>query len=202
MGPKKSSIVWMMTLQPMAILLLVASLFAFAADKPEPGSSQRIAEITTDPRYLSPWVSYVPDSKTVPSPTKFLGRIVGEPGELSRLAQIHGYFRELARTSSRVHVEVIGKTEEGREILLAAIADEPGIRDLPLLKKATAALADPRRTTPEQAEKIVVSARPIYYINAALHADEDGSPEMCMELAYRLAVAFRIHNSALFCFLA
>jgi Zinc carboxypeptidase len=167
----------------------VASPIFPAADTPEPGSGKRIAEVTTDPRYLSPWVSYVPDSKTVPSPTKFLGRIVGEPGELSRLSQIHGYFRELARTSSRVHVEVIGKTEEGRDILLAAIADEPGIRNLSLLKKATAALADPRRTSPAEAERIIAGARPIYYINAALHADEDGSPEMCMELAYRLAVS-------------
>jgi hypothetical protein len=170
-------------------LLGAASPILPAADRPEPGSGKRISEVTTDPRYLSPWVSYVPDSKTVPSPTKFLGRIVGEPGELSRLSQIYGYFRALARTSSRVHVEVIGKTEEGRDILLAAIADEPGIRNMPLLKKATAALADPRRTSPAEAERIIAGARPIYYINAALHADEDGSPEMCMELAYRLAVS-------------
>jgi hypothetical protein len=125
----------------------------------------------------------------VPSPKKFLGRIVGEAGELSRLSQIYGYFRELARTSGRVQVEVIGRTEEGRDIILAAIADETGIRNLRLLKEATAALADPRRTSPEAAEKIIALARPIYYFNAGLHADETGSPEMSMELAYRLAVS-------------
>jgi len=189
MGPKKWVIEHLKLFPLAALFLLAASPDRFAPDTPEPGSIQRIADLTTDPRYLSPWVSYVPDSTTVPSPTKFLGRIVGETGELSRLAQVHGYFRELARTSPRVHVEVIGKTEEGREILLAAIADEPGIRDLPLLKKATAALADPRRTGPDEAEKIIAGARPIYYFNAGLHADETGSPEMSLELAYRLAVS-------------
>jgi hypothetical protein len=88
-----------------------------------------------------------------------------------------------------VKVAVIGKTEEGREILLAAIADEEGIRDLDRLKAATAALADPRTTSPEQAEKIISTARPIYYFNAGLHSTETGSPEMVMELAYRLAVS-------------
>jgi hypothetical protein len=160
-----------------------------APDAPEPGSSRRIAELTSDSRYLSPWVSYVPDSMTVPSPKKFLGRIIGEPGELSRLSQIYGYFRELARASERVQVEVIGKTEEGREILLVAITDETGIRNLRSLKEATAALADPRRTNPDAAEKIIAGARPIYYLNAGLHADETGSPEMVMELAFRLAVS-------------
>lgn len=189
MGPKKSVIEHLRLFPLAALFLLAASPNSFAPDTPEPGSSRRIAELTTDPRYLSPWVSYIPDSKTVPSPQKFLGRIVGEPGELTRLSLIYGYFRELAKASSRVHVEVIGKTEEGREIILVAIADEPGIRDLPLLKKATAALADPRRTNPDAAEIIIAGARPIYYLNAGLHADETGSPEMCMELAYRLAVS-------------
>lgn len=189
MGPAKNSIDRMVLFSLLVIFSPAVSPYDFAPDTPEPGSIERIADLTTDPRYLSPWVSYVPDSTTVPSPTKFLGRIVGEAGELSRLARIHGYFRELARTSPRVHVEVIGKTEEGRDILLAAIADEPGIRNLSFLKRATAALADPRRTSPAEAERIIAGARPIYYFNAGLHADETGSPEMSMELAYRLAVS-------------
>ena len=173
----------------LSVFLLAPSFSGPARDRPEPGSSERIAELTSDPKYLSPWVSYVPDSSTVPSPKKFLGRVVGEQGELSRLSQIYGYYRELAKTSSRIHVEVIGKTEEGREILLVAVADEAGIKNLASLKKATAALADPRRTTPDAAEKIIAGARPIYYLNAGLHADETGSKEMCLELAYRLAVS-------------
>ena len=125
----------------------------------------------------------------MPSPTKFLGHIAGAAGELSRTTQIYGYFRALAAATPRVTVEVIGKSEEGREILLVAVADEEGIRDLDRLKAATAALADPRTTTPEQAEKIIATARPIYYFNGGLHSTETGSPEMLMELAYRLAVS-------------
>jgi Zinc carboxypeptidase len=175
-----------------AWLVLVAEQPAanpYAPDTAEAGSAEAIARYTTDTKFGSVWVSYVPASATVPSPTKYLGRIVGTPGELSRTSQIYSYMRELDKASPRVQVTAIGKTEEGRDILLVAIADEAGLRDLDKLKAATAALADPRRTTPEQAEQIIRSARPIYYFNAGLHSTELGSAEMVMELAYRLAVS-------------
>jgi hypothetical protein len=161
----------------------------YAPDTVEPGSIEAIAKDTTEPRFGNPWVAYLPDSATVPSPAEYLGHAVGAAGELSSTAKIYGYFRKLAETSPRVRVETIGKTEEGREILLAAVADEDGIRDLDRLKEATAALADPRKTTPEAAETLIASARPVYYFNAGLHSTETGSPEMVMEMAYRLAVS-------------
>src|SRR5262245_9196337 len=80
-------------------------------DVAEPGSIESIAKFTTEPRFSNPWVSYVPASTTVPSPTKFLGHVVGAPGELSRTTQIYGYFRALAAATPRVKVEVIGKSE-------------------------------------------------------------------------------------------
>ena len=116
---------------------------------------------------MSPWVAYVPDSRSVPSPTKFLGHIAGAAGELSSTARIYGYFRALAAASPRVRVEVIGRSDEGRDILLVAVADEDGIRNLASLKAATAALADPRTTTPGQAERVIQSARPIYPLAVA-----------------------------------
>ena len=173
----------------MALCLDVSGQERWAPDTPEPGSVEAIAKFTTEPRFSSPWVAYVPDSATVPSPTKFLGHIVGAPGELSRTAQIYAYFRALARATPRVRVETAGTSDEGREMLLVAIADEDGIRDLPRLKAAAAALADPRTTAPEAAETVIASARPFYYFNAGLHSSETGSPEMVMELAYRLAVS-------------
>ena len=172
-----------------ATLLALLMAATAAADTPEPGSAEAIARFTTDPRFLNPWIASVPDSAAVPSPSDFLGHVAGAPGELTRSARIHAYYRALAASSPRVRVETIGRTEEGRDILLAVIADEAGIGDLPRLKAATAALADPRRTDPAQAEALIAGARPFYYFNGALHADETGSAEMLMELAYRLAVS-------------
>ena len=164
---------------------------AHAPDVPEPGSVEAIAEATTDPKFLNPWVSYVPESPDVPSPTDFLGHIAGAPGELSRTADVYGYFRALAAASPRVTVETIGKTEEGRDIILAAISEADVVRDLPRYREATAKLADPRGCDEHCLNSILEWARPIYYLNGGLHSTETGSPEMLMELAYRLAVSER-----------
>ena len=83
----------------------------------------------------------------------------------------------------------IGRSEEGRDIVLLAITDEKGIANLEHLKAATAALADARKTDAAAAEALLGDARPIYYFNAGLHSDESGSTESVLELAYRLAVS-------------
>jgi len=160
-----------------------------APDTAESGSIEEIARATTDARFLSPWVAYLPASATVVSPRAFLHRIPGAPGELVDSAAAYGYCRALARSSARVRLFSIGRSEEGRDIMLLAIADEKGIAELDRLKAATAELADPRKTNAAAAEQIIAKARPIYYFNAALHSDETGSTEATLELAYRLAVS-------------
>ena len=166
-----------------------ASDTGVAPDAAEPGSIEDIAAATTEKRFLSPWVAYLPASPTVPSPRAFLGRIPGAPGELADTAKAHAYLRALAAASPRARVFPMGRSEEGREILMVAVADDAGIRDLDRLKAATAALADPRRTDPAAAGRLIEEGRPIYYFNAVLHADETGSTEAMLELAYRLAVS-------------
>jgi hypothetical protein len=85
-------------------------------DEAEAGSNEAIAAFTTEARFVSPWVAYVPRSATVPSPTSFLGHVVGAAGELTHSAKIVEYVRKLAENSPRVHVENIGVSEEGRHI--------------------------------------------------------------------------------------
>jgi hypothetical protein len=178
-----------------SFLLIVVSASALVAqaskssDAPEPGSIEEISKATTAPNFLSSWVSYLPDSASVPSPRKFYGRIMGAPGEFVDSAKAYAYCRALASTSPRVRAYSIGRSEEGRDILLLAITDEKGIVDLERLKSATAALADPRKTDSAQADELIAASRAIYYFNAALHSDETGSTESVLELAYRLAVS-------------
>jgi len=173
----------------MSAILFASTAMAQSPDIPEAGSAEAIAAATTDPHFVSPLVSYVPESRSVPSPEKFFGRIMGAPGELVGTEKTYAYARALAASSPRVRVFTIGKSEEGRDILMLAIADEAGIRELERLKSAMAALADPRRTDESAAEKLIQTSRPVYYFNAALHSDETGSTEATLELAYRLAVS-------------
>src|SRR5438094_7869500 len=182
---------WLVGIAALLSTLAAAALSTdtTAPDTPEPGSIEAIAKATGDPRFLSPWVSYLPQAHGVPSPLAFFGRIPGTPGEMVDTAKAHAYCRALAAASPRVRAFTIGRSEEGREILMLAVADEAGIRDLDRLKAATAALADPRRTDAVAAAQLIDRARPMYYFNAVLHSDEAGSTDAVLELAYRLAVS-------------
>jgi hypothetical protein len=181
---------------PLAFLCLAFGIstgaraqFTIAPDTAESGSVEEIAKATTEERFLSPWVAYLPASSSVPSFRSFFGRIPGAPGELVDSAKAYAYCRALAAASARVRVFTIGRSEEGRDIILLAIADEKGIQSLDALKAQNAALADPRTIDAAGAEQLIGKSRPFYYFNAALHSDETGSTESVLELAYRLAVS-------------
>jgi hypothetical protein len=66
-----------------------------------------------DPRISTELVDHLPASATVPTPLKFLGRIVGTPGELTYAKDIYRYYDAIDKASDRIAVWRIGKTEEG-----------------------------------------------------------------------------------------
>src|SRR5690606_12716179 len=133
---------------------------------------------------------YLPASDAVPTPLDVLGHIAGAPGYLPYVADVHRYFRELAAASPRVRVFSIGKSEEGREMIAVAIADQALLNALDANRARLAQLADPRRIGMDdaQAERLIAQSTPVYYITGAIHSPETGSPTALMELAYRLAV--------------
>ena len=148
----------------------------------------KIREALQDPRITTELVDHLPASDTVPTPLKFLGRYVGQPGELTYAKDIHRYYQELARVSKRARYWTIGKTEEGRDMVALAIADDATIAALEKYRDQLAALTDPRKTTEAQAQALLKTAKPIYYVTSGMHSPENGGPEMLIELAYRLVV--------------
>jgi hypothetical protein len=147
-----------------------------------------IKEYLQDPRITTELVDHMPASETVPSPLKFLGRIPGKPGELTYAKDINRYFEALAKASPRAKFWTIGKTEEGRDQVILAIADEATIKDLDKHKENLAKLGDPRKITDEQAHELIKTAKPLYWAASGIHSPETGGPEMLIELAYRLIV--------------
>src|ERR1700733_14043426 len=100
----------------------------FARDPGEPIDQQytdQMRKYTTDPSFTSPLVDYLPASKTVPTPAKVLGDVSGAPDMLPYAEDVYKYFRLLEKSSPRVKVFSIGHSEEGREMIAVALADEP-----------------------------------------------------------------------------
>ena len=152
--------------------------------------SAAIKQYTTDPRFLSPLVDYLPASSSVPTPMKSLGVIAGAPDVLPYAEDTYKYFRLLAASTPRVKVVTIGHSEEGREMIAVAVADESLLAQQPENNARLAQLADPRTISLDdaRAKSLIQQSYPVYYITGTIHSTETGAPTALMELAYRLAV--------------
>lgn len=148
----------------------------------------KIREFSTDEHFLPKWMDNLPYSEDVPTPLDILGHIVGARDILTYTKDVNKYMRALAEASPRVKLFPAGTSEEGRERIFVVIADESTIQNLDHYKKINAKLADPRSINEEEAKKLIKEAKPMYWATGAMHSGETGSPEMLMELAYRLAV--------------
>jgi hypothetical protein len=165
----------------------------FAPDPKQPVDAwygEQIARYTTDPAFNTQLTRYLPASSTVPTPAKALGDIAGAPDMLPRLQTVHDYFRSLEASSPRVKVFGIGRSEEGREMIAVAIADEKLLADREANGERLAQLADPRRIGLDdaRANALIGQSVPVYYITGTIHSTETGTPTSLMELAYRLTV--------------
>ena len=149
-----------------------------------------IRQYTTAPNFTSPLVDYLPASRTVPTPAKVLGDVAGAPNMLPYAEDVYRYFRLLAASTPRVQVFTIGHTEEGREMIAVAIADEDVLKHAKENSARLAQLADPRTIGMDdaRAETLIRASVPVYYITGTIHSPETGAPTALMELGYRLAV--------------
>jgi zinc carboxypeptidase len=153
----------------------------------DPDFSRAVKEWTTRPDFISPLVDHLPKVSGVPSPKDVLGHHIGEPRKLTYYADILRYYRALAEASPRVKVLPIGRSNEGRELVVVFVGSEDTIGRLDTYREDLARLADPRRITPDEAAAIIGRGKPIYHLIGGLHSGEVGPSEMLMELAYRIA---------------
>jgi hypothetical protein len=175
------------------VVPLILAMWAFASSQtaPQPADQEytsKIKEFTTEKFFLTEFVDHLPASTAVPSPLKVLGHIAGAPDILDHSADIYKYMRALAAATPRVEVFSLGPTDEGREMIAVAVSSEENMSRLARLKEIMTRLADPRGLEEADAARLVAEGVPIYWITGGLHSQECGSPEMMMELAYRLAV--------------
>ena len=151
--------------------------------------TESIIKNTTEKFFLTELIDHLPASDKVPTPAKILGYPVGTPNKLTYTKDLYRYYRELEKSTPRVKTFVAPeKSEMGKEQLLVVVSDEENLTKLSRYKEITAKLADPRRINENEAKQLIGEGKAFYWASGSIHSPETGSPEMLMELAYRLAV--------------
>jgi len=184
------------TARAVAVLLVVASSLGAQQNvtetrdpkqKQDADFAKAYAEWTSEPRYGSPLVDHLPKVAGIPTPKDVIGYYVGAPAKLTYYADLLRFYRALAKATPRVKIETIGKSDEGRELVVVWVSSDENIRNLQKNRDNLAKIADPRGLTDAQVRELIATTKPHYHLMGGLHSGETGPSEMLMELAYRLA---------------
>ena len=155
--------------------------------KQDPSFTKSYREWLPNTRLGSPLVDHLPLVTGIPTPRDVLGYHIGAPKKLTYYADQLRYYRALAAATPRVKVETIGRSDEGRELVVVWVSSEANMTAMAANRRNLAKLADPRGRSDADIAELIRTTRPHYHFMGGLHSGETGPSEMLMELVYRLA---------------
>ncbi len=140
-----------------------------------------------NPRTGSPLVDHLPLVSGIPTPKDVIGYNVGAPKKLTYYADQLKYYRALAAATGRVKIETIGRSDEGRELVVVWVSSDENMKNLAQNRTNLGKIADPRGMSEDQVHELIARTKPHYHLMGGLHSGETGPSEMLMELVYRIA---------------
>ena len=122
----------------------------------------------------------------VTSPLEQFGHEIGADYVLPNYVQLTEYWELLASESDRMTLESIGRTEEGREQLMATITSPGNHRNLARYKDIAERMAHAEGVSEAEARAMAAEGRAVVWIDGGLHANEVLGAQQLMELVYHL----------------
>ncbi len=111
-------------------------------------------------------------AQVVPSPKDHFGFQIGDNYHLATFTQTEAYFKKLAAASNKVKLQVIGKTEEGRNQYMLIVSDPSNMRQLEKYKSISQKLARAEALSDAEAKELAKEGKSVVWIDGGLHATE------------------------------
>ena len=125
-----------------------------------------------------------------PTPRSVLGFTPADDKTIADWTQIVDYFTKLDKGSDKVAVREIGKTTNGKPLIVTFISSPANIKNLEKYRQISAKLADPRTVASEsELAELIKNGKTIVSIACSIHSTEIVGSQMSMNLAYELAGA-------------
>ena len=125
----------------------------------------------------------------VPSPSEFLGFVVGADRTLADYRQIVSYLKAVEAASPRVKLEILGKTTLGEDLVMAVVSSEANLKRLPAIRETARKLADPRGHSDAETAALAREGKAVVLVTCNIHSTEIGASQMAMEWIHSLATA-------------
>lgn len=124
-----------------------------------------------------------------PTPETFFGHAMGADRSTLEWKRVVEYFHELEQGSDRIRVLEYGRSSEGRPMVAGIISAPPTLRRLDHFRQIQKRLIDARRTSADEAEKLIIEGKAVVLITCSVHATEVASTHTAIEFAHRLATS-------------
>ena len=125
-------------------------------------------------------------AQTVPSPKSHFGFNIGDNYQLATFTQTEAYLKKLAAVSKKVKLQVIGKTEEGRNQYMAIVSDPSNLANLEKYKNISQKLAQAENISLAEATQMANEGKSVVWIDGGLHATEVVGIHQWIESMYQL----------------
>ncbi|WP_040421004.1 M14 family metallopeptidase [Actinopolymorpha alba] len=127
-------------------------------------------------------------ARAVPTPESVIGWKPCTDYKMATYEQIADYYRKLDRASDRMRLFDIGKSSEGRDLLLAVISSEQNLKpaNLERYKDIARRLALAKDLTPGEAQRLAEQGKTIAWVDFGIHATETAPTQEAPDFAYQL----------------
>lgn len=158
----------------LAALITPAQQMVTETRDPKQAQDEEFAKLykgwTGDPQYGSPLVDHLPLVEGIPTPKDVLGYYIGAPQKLTYYSDMLKFYRALEAATPRVKVETIGRSDEGRELVVVWVSSEENMQNLQQNRDNLAKLADPRGLSDDEIHRLIATTKPHYHVMGGLHS--------------------------------
>ncbi len=122
----------------------------------------------------------------ITTPQAFFGHDIGDDFFLATYTQTLEYWNKLAQESDRMILEEIGRTAEGRAMVMAVITSPENHAHLGRFQEISRKLALAEGLSDQGARKLAREGRAVVWIDGGLHATEVVGAQQEIELVYQM----------------
>ena len=115
------------------------------------------------------------------------GHNIGDDYFLANYQQLTAYWKKLEKESNRIHLVDIGKSSEGRTMLMAIITSPANYQNLAKYKSIASRLANAEGLTDDQARALARDGKAVVWIDGGLHATETLGAQQLLEHVWQMA---------------
>ena len=126
------------------------------------------------------------NAQGITSPKEHFGFSIGDNYHLATFTQTEAYLKKIAAESNKVKLQVIGKTEEGRNHYMMIVSDPSNLKKLAHYKSISQKLARAENLSEQEAAMLAKEGKAVVWIDGGLHATEVVGIHQWIESLYQL----------------